>query len=223
MHKKLVVAVVLGLIVAGLTATSVFASIATVGGSVTEISAPLSVKVGELRSNTEIFAFAEKQGVTLGTDLNVDLRPYPLSGPGSIPAGTTVDSHYIHFDPSTTTSLSGSVTFSNPILGVIVRTSLLPVSDATLGATGTDYAGTTGARGSRDGDTVTISIDGLTVTVNLTAVNTGRDDIRVVTISSEKVDVCHRTRSRKNPERTINISSDSVEDHLAHGDRIGAC
>lgn len=33
-----------------------------------------------------------------------------------------------------------------------------------------------------------------------------------------KVDVCHRTNSRRNPYRYISICIDSLDDHLAHGD-----
>lgn len=33
-----------------------------------------------------------------------------------------------------------------------------------------------------------------------------------------KVDICHRTNSKKNPYNYISICSDSLADHLAHGD-----
>ena len=41
--------------------------------------------------------------------------------------------------------------------------------------------------------------------------------------TSGKVDVCHRNNGKNNPDKTINIASDSVAGHLAHGDTLGAC
>ena len=40
---------------------------------------------------------------------------------------------------------------------------------------------------------------------------------------SKKVDVCHVTGSKKNPQKTINISRSALEAHLAHGDALGSC
>ncbi len=40
---------------------------------------------------------------------------------------------------------------------------------------------------------------------------------------SKKVDVCHKTHSKKNPQKTINISINALEAHLAHGDTEGPC
>jgi hypothetical protein len=39
----------------------------------------------------------------------------------------------------------------------------------------------------------------------------------------KKVTICHRTRSKKNPFRTITVSRNAVPAHLRHGDKLGPC
>jgi hypothetical protein len=39
----------------------------------------------------------------------------------------------------------------------------------------------------------------------------------------EKVTICHRTGSKKNPFRTIRVSRNAVPAHLRHGDARGPC
>lgn len=39
----------------------------------------------------------------------------------------------------------------------------------------------------------------------------------------KKVTICHRTKSKKNPYRTIRVSRRAVRAHLRHGDGIGPC
>jgi len=39
----------------------------------------------------------------------------------------------------------------------------------------------------------------------------------------QKVTICHRTGSKKNPFRTIRVSRNAVKAHLRHGDALGPC
>ena len=39
----------------------------------------------------------------------------------------------------------------------------------------------------------------------------------------EKVTICHRTGSQKNPFVTITVSRNALDAHLGHGDTLGAC
>ncbi|MEO0854874.1 MAG: PEP-CTERM sorting domain-containing protein, partial [Cyanobacteria bacterium J06648_11] len=55
---------------------------------------------------------------------------------GSIPVGRIVDSYLFHFDPDArgTTTVSGTVTFSRPILGFITQSSRIKNSDSLFDA-----------------------------------------------------------------------------------------
>lgn len=39
----------------------------------------------------------------------------------------------------------------------------------------------------------------------------------------KKITICHRTKSKKNPYRTIRVSRSALKAHLRHGDGIGRC
>jgi hypothetical protein len=42
-------------------------------------------------------------------------------------------------------------------------------------------------------------------------------------VYKEKVTICHRTGSKKNPFVTIRVSKNALKAHLKHGDTLGAC
>ncbi len=175
-------------LICGLTG-SASAGIITTSGTTTTIAAPSSVaKTTGIQSITETFAFNEQQDFTLNGNLNVDINTpgtytdTAALAPGSIAAGTTVNSYFIHLQSvnSQMISLTGSVTFDSDVLGIITSNANLGSSDF-LGNPGTVYpSGLTSRRVEfAPLDTVTLSADLRTVTFTLAA--SVIDQIRVIT------------------------------------------
>lgn len=152
------------------------AAIIATGGAVQQIAPPPSVDFGALESDTTIFAFEERQCVTLTSDLAVDITTTGTFDeesdltPGVIPAGTRVSTAFLHADPVGTDPppilLEGSVTKSTDILGLIVLSRTLDASDS-LGAPGTIYPTGRFGRGleltAEQADQITLSADRRTV------------------------------------------------------------
>jgi hypothetical protein len=156
-------------VLAAVGASAAVAAITSTSGAVVKIAPPASVVAGALQSDTQISAFDEQQCVTLTSDLQLDVTPG--GGPGVIPAGTSVSSQFLHFDPATSddfVTLSGSITTDAAIIGAITSEANLDASDS-LGAPGTTYPTGDVARDLEavQGDTVTISGDQLTATTTV--------------------------------------------------------
>lgn len=144
--------------------------IATVTGDITYLSTPpSSVELFMLESDTDLFVFAEKQGLVLQSDLPVNIgepgdyfpegtpdsvMTWESLNPGTIPAGTAVDCYYFHFDNETYNDtlnsynyfhcigqkgVSGTITFKNPVLGLIIRGYNLNQSNPILGIDTVEY------------------------------------------------------------------------------------
>jgi hypothetical protein len=171
------------------------AGIVSVTGQIDLLSSPpASVKSGQLQSNADIFAFNEHTSVTLSSALSVDITTpgtYTTDAsltPGTIKVGTAVESDFLHADPVNNNSMfDGSVTFSTPILGVIVLSATLSNSDAQLGATGTAYPTGDADRGlelTSGQDFVTLSSDLKTLTVHFFT-HGNVDEVRIITAVPE--------------------------------------
>lgn len=94
------------------------------------------------QSDTEIFVFDEQQGVAF-------LDSQSLSF-GSIAAGTSVNSHYVQYDPASLRASigSGSITFDGQVLGVVTATEFLDQDLSADGAGTSDtYFGLAGLLG----------------------------------------------------------------------------
>lgn len=178
--KRLAVLTFVLLITLGVVTQSLAGIVGTTGAIVDVTASPhASVLLGATESETEIRLFTEKGGVTLAAPVNVDVSvpgTYRFSGdspytPATVPAGTSVDSFFLHFDRVSNTGstrLTGSATFDCPILGVIALTPQLDASDAALGRVGTLYpTGTEARRGLELEEEITLSADRKTLTVTL--------------------------------------------------------
>ena len=122
------------------------------------------------------------------------------SDPGNtaIPAGTLLDSFFIHMDvidpPANTVHgalppdplTAGSITFDFPILGVIGAAALLDLSDSVVGDPGSYYTPPPSAREFWEtNDVFTISSDKLTLTIDCIQVGSSlpyADQLRVLVV-----------------------------------------
>ena len=94
-----------------------------------------------------------------------------------------VDSHFLHFQDNIGVNSQGTVTFNNPIVGVIWKNSLLDLTDGSLGALTTIYPTGYFNRGINALPLAIVSINGNVMTFNLgTNIATGDvAQIRVLT------------------------------------------
>jgi hypothetical protein len=142
------------------------ASVIAESGPVLFESPPPLVSSATGESNTTINFFTERTNLVLPTSTPIDITPgsFPttytgksLLAPGTLSAGTAVDSYFMYSNPVGQAQkqypYAATLTFSAPILGVIVTGSTLSATSASLGAPGTTYQ-TPGGLESNDGDSV---------------------------------------------------------------------
>jgi hypothetical protein len=170
------------------------AAIVETSGSLVKVPVPISVYLGANVSNKNIITFDEVRNFKLPKAIAVDITApgtyssEQMLSPGTIAAGTVVNSHFVHFDPegrsTTFVTLSGSLTVDGDILGVIISTIGLDSTDKMLGASHTRYhAG--GVRGLELGlgvndDRVIVHADRRKITVHWSA-SIVTDEIRIIT------------------------------------------
>ena len=137
---------VLGALVVG-TAPSGASVIAT-GGNVVLVSPPPVVAKDVDSSDTEIHMFTERTSFTIPETLPVDVTPgdnFPTSwhtgdplSPSVLAAGTPIDSYFMisnpYGDSSPSDIFNATVSFSTPILGLIITGSTLRTTDSIVGA-----------------------------------------------------------------------------------------
>ena len=171
------------------------AGIVTTSGAVSVIAPPASVNSGAKQSNSQVFAFAERQNVALPAAITLDIS-VPGTTPASaandnfststLPAGTIVSSYFLHCDavgsPSTAVEYVGSITFDRDILGLIILNSNLNATAAFPGLSTTTYAtnGELEINKTAAFDSVTLSADRRTVSFDFRDAS-APDDIRVIT------------------------------------------
>jgi len=166
-----------------------------VTGSITELNPrPQTVVPNQSHeSDTEIFGFVEREGYVLPAPLKVDITQPGVydssygSTSSTIAEGTPVDSYYLKFDPvgsNNRTITDGSITFSSPIIGVIVTDQTLKASDPILGNTDTAYPSNQRARGFENGaERIRLSDDMLTLHIMRFHSTFPGEQVRIITES----------------------------------------
>ncbi|MEX2216757.1 MAG: LamG-like jellyroll fold domain-containing protein [Phycisphaeraceae bacterium] len=167
--------------------------------------------VANTTENDDIRFLREVDQLALPSDLLVDIFASPnlvLNNPNDagypnpvpvIPAGTVVNSHFLHFDPvgapNPAVSATATFTFDSQILGVIISnqaipgsaTGLLLLSDPVLGFGTTTYGTGNGRRTLRTSeatDLITLSDDGKSITVTMFVGQNNLDHMRIITASN---------------------------------------
>jgi hypothetical protein len=186
-----------------LGATGVFAAVQSTTPNMVPIAPPSSVVEGQVEDNTDVYVFDEKQSIVLSSSLTPDIG-------STIPAGTVVSSHFVHFDAvgrfSPVQTGTGSVIFDGNILGLFTTNAGLSATDATFGATGTTYPTGQERKLETSGWIDIATPSGATLTVTLYT-NTGIDQIRVITEGVKEVDIDIKPGSDPN---SINLGSKGV-------------
>ncbi|WP_437223084.1 FecR domain-containing protein [Planctomicrobium sp. SH661] len=102
----------------------------------TVTQAPVSLRSNRTTTPNHLLVMPEKR-VKLTSDLTVE----GLSGPVTIPAGSTVASYLIHYDPTAVVSFAprGAVTFFQDIAAIVVSSTGLTATDSLFGLPRTKY------------------------------------------------------------------------------------
>ena len=158
----------------------------------TLITQPGDAQLNVLTSSTTAFVWNEVQNYTLTSALRVNASAPGTYNSGAslmnsfISAGTTISSHYIHFDSPASASgaIQGRVRFDQKIIGVIVTNvaGQRDLDDSDYLGAPTLFTSGVNARGMEMlNDSFTISASGLVLDFSMT-ISTPGDYIRVITI-----------------------------------------
>lgn len=173
---------------------------ATTGAVVFVSNPPTNLSTGAWQSDTQIQAFDEAQDLTLSQAINIDISTPGTSpnastsnlSPATIAAGTVVNSYALHFDVDGAPpvgdayELTGSITVSDPIIGLIVLSNSLTATNSILGIPGdtypfgSDYGLELNPAGGGTSDIITLGSDDHTVTVDWRDASSA-DNIRIIT------------------------------------------
>jgi MYXO-CTERM domain-containing protein len=171
------------LLLAASLAAPAHAAITSVSGQTTYLNTPpASCTFGSLTGFTA-YAWDEQQNFTT-TGLYMDETQNPGGNatpiPGTLPG--TYASHFIHFEPLPgAIGASGTVTFSDPIVGIMFVNTSLDNSDALCGAGGTTYPTTFPFRGLNSASTVSYIGNTLNFNIWVAVPTSDVGQIRVIT------------------------------------------
>ncbi|MEM9347624.1 MAG: hypothetical protein AAGB26_13505 [Planctomycetota bacterium] len=177
-------------------------------GQVYALYSPAENLDHDRRRDGNIEVFRERAGVRLLSDVEVSflgtgrLQSFVTAEPPTLPAGTIVDSYFIHYNVprdqlESGIRAKGVVYFDQPIVALIYNNRLIFNSNSTLGAIGTDYgtvpADVSGIEGldyphgsPQFRDEIEVSPDRKSIRMNLQLGDKaiGGDNIRVLTVSA---------------------------------------
>lgn len=192
MFKQLTI----GLVITFLTgiSASVSAAIIDTSNNVSIISPPESLDIGYLSSDSNVFLFNEKKDYLLKSDVFINTaQSGEYTNPGTntpsneyISAGTSVDSYYLHYDPTSSSgSISGSLTFNTEVIGLIFLNNELISSLPIFGSPSTIYLNDQieSIESPAIGDLITLSPDRLSLLFEFSATSR-TDNIRIITSTS---------------------------------------
>jgi hypothetical protein len=119
--------------------------IAAVSGDVECVAPPASVRRQVFESDEFVRVFLEREFTAATVPINASepgiYNAYADFDDQLVPVSGKVRSYFLHFDPVGTdlSQLKGTITFNQPIVGVIGRSLTLEETDASFGAPGTLY------------------------------------------------------------------------------------
>lgn len=137
-------------------------SIRSVTGQLrTAHESPVSLESEKTTTPNHMLIVPERQNLTLEFDLEVE----SLSGRLRIPAGTSISSYLVHYDPTALAEYAprGSIRFFGEIAGVVASSKGLVNTDAIFGLPGTTYEGGEFRGLELTDDTIQVSEDRQTV------------------------------------------------------------
>jgi len=166
--------------------------------SVEVISPPATASLGSLEDSSKVRMWQERSSFVLPVSVRVNAIPSGTatsystnyaSVVGTIPAGTTVDCYFLHFDPvgsQASTISNQTITFSGDIIGIMWNVGTLDATDQVLGSPSTaGYETGVGARGYENGqEFVTIGADKRTFTINTWYSTSPGEETRILTVSN---------------------------------------
>ena len=169
----------------------------TVSAKVRQKSPPPNLKHGALQNNNFVHLFCERNWQIISEPLNVDTvetgRHAPPKGdstsdPTEVSVNEPVNSYLLHFEPrkqrkKRNRTISGTVRFQQPILGIIWSAKLLNATDQSLGAERTTYE-KGGYRGLESPDSFRISEDRRVLAFKMHASMV--DQIRVIVAAGQR-------------------------------------
>jgi len=171
------------------------AALISTTGAIVQGLPPSDLDYGGTVSSDQILLFQEQSSFPLPSDVPVDMTAPttatggPFTTAGSISSGTIVDSYFMHlhaYVPEAVT-LSGSMTFDQDILGIMLSDESLYATDPIFGVSGTTYPAffDDNFRGTAEvdsaNDIVTLSLDLRTITVTGYVFDYGIDQMRIIT------------------------------------------